>query len=298
MDLVIMAAGIGSRFGGLKQLEPVDKNKNFIVDYSIFDAIKAGFNHVIFIIKKEYFEDFKNTIGNRIEKYVDVDYVFQDNQNIPINYNISHERLKPFGTGHAILCAKNYIRSDFAVINADDFYGNDAYKVAANFLRTNTNPKIYALITYQASNTLSKHGSVKRGICKCENGYLKNIIESSIEENNNNLIATALEIQKVTKISKTTPVSMNLFAFSKQFLKHLDSLFLEFLEQNKTNLLTCEFFLPTAVSELINRNLIKVKTLSTNAKWYGITYKSDLEVVKNAISQMVKNNDYPNNLWK
>lgn len=298
MDLVIMAAGIGSRFGGLKQLEPIDENNNFIIDYSIFDAIRAGFNHIVFIIKKEHFEDFKNTIGNRIEKYVDVDYVFQDTSNIPSNYNIPETRIKPFGTGHAILCAKNYIRSDFAVINADDFYGKDAYKVAAEFLKINKNPSIYALITYQASNTLSENGSVKRGICECENGYLKNIIESSIEENNNKLIATALELQKVTEISKTTPVSMNLFAFSKDFLNYLDDLFLEFLNLNKNDLSCCEFFLPTAVAELINKQLVKVKILSTNSKWYGITYKPDLDIVKSAIKTMIINKDYPNNLWQ
>ena len=299
MDLVIMAAGLGSRFGGLKQLEPIDEAHNFIIDYSIFDAIRAGFDHVVFIIKEDFFEDFKKTIGKRIEKHIKVDYVFQNNENIPADYNIPSERTKPFGTGHAILCAKEKISSDFAVINADDFYGLDAFLVAANFLKTNENPNSYALIAYKTGNTLSESGSVKRGLCIHKNGTLENIIESSIEKlNDGSILATPLaENMTPTIIKDDSLVSMNLFAFPKSFLNYLNDFFLEFLNKNKNDLSSCEFFLPTAVSKLIFLNKAIVNVLPTDSKWFGITYKADLIPFKNAIKNMKSQKIYPNNLW-
>lgn len=295
-----MAAGLGSRFGGLKQLEPIDNQNNFIIDYSIYDALRAGFDHIVIIIKEENFEDFKNTIGNRIAKYVSVDYVFQNNDNIPSEFEIPQSRTKPFGTGHAILCAKNAIKSDFAVINADDFYGKNAFVVAATFLKNNKNPDTYALIAYNAINTLSENGSVKRGLCQHENGNLLSLIESSIEkQSNGNLLAAPLaENTQPFEISDNTLVSMNLFAFSKKFLSYLDNFFLEFLKTNKNDLSTCEFFLPTAVNDLIYSNKVTVKILETDSKWFGITYKCDLELIKNAILDMRKQKIYPDNLWQ
>ena len=299
MDLVIMAAGLGSRFGGLKQLEPVDFENNFLIDYSIFDAIRAGFNHIVFIIKEDFYEDFKTTIGHRIEKFIDVDYVFQDTNNIPSAFNIPISRTKPFGTAHAILCAKDKIRSDFAVINADDFYGLDAFEVAFDYLTKNNDENQYALIAYEAINTISDQGAVKRGICYNHNNYLTNIVESSIEkQQNGTLLATPLNSNISNyPISYNQLVSMNLFAFTKKFLTFLDDLFITFLNENKENLSSCEFFLPTAVSTLINNKISSVKVLKTTSKWFGITYKQDLDIVKSEIKNMKQKNQYPQNLW-
>lgn len=300
MDLVIMAAGIGSRFGGLKQLQPIDENNNFIIDYSIYDAIRVGFDHVIFIIKEELYDEFKKTIGNRIEKFVKVDYVFQDATNVSKEYKIPSNRVKPLGTGHAILCAKPKITGDFAVINADDFYGADAYKVASEFLKTNKDQDKYALVAYEAINTTGRSGTVKRGVCSCEDGILTGIVESVIEKKDGKLFATPITHENAIGeyIEDNKLVSMNLFAFTKKFLNYLQDCFNDFLETNKKDLSTCEFFLPTAVSNLIKAGKSKVSVLSTSAKWYGITYKEDLAEVKDAIKDMVEKGIYKNNLWK
>ena len=298
MDLVIMAAGLGSRFGGLKQLTPIDEQNNFIIDYSIYDAIKVGFTHVVFIIKENIFEEFKQTIGNRIAKYVDVDYVFQNNDSFKDKYDIPTSRTKPFGTGHAILCAKSAIRGDFAVINADDYYGRDALQSAYNFLLNNNDEQTYALIGYEAKNTINESGSVKRGICQHIDGFLTGLNESSIEYNDeNSLKATSLIDNKEFIIKNNQLVSMNLFAFKKSFLNYLDKHFEDFLESNKNNLASCEFFLPSVVSNLIQDKKIKTKLLSTTSKWFGITYKEDLEVVINKIIDMKNQNIYPKILW-
>lgn len=300
MDLVIMAAGLGSRFGGLKQLQPVDDDKNFIIDYSIFDAIKVGFERVIFIIKENLLEDFKLTIGNRISQFIEIEYVFQDNKNIPKLFDVPVDRTKPFGTGHAILCAKDKIKSDFIVINADDFYGRDAFYVAYNFLINNKSKNTYALIGYKAINTIGNNGAVKRGICTCQNNKLNSIIECSIEkQDDSTLIATPLNssLKQSKLIADDQIVSMNLFAFTKDFLNYLPDAFLTFLESNKNNLTDCEFFLPEIVSDLIKTNKVSVDILQTDSKWLGITYKSDLDDVKNEILKLKNSNIYPEKLW-
>ncbi len=299
MELVIMAAGIGSRFGGLKQLEPIDENGNFIIDYSIYDAIRAGFNKITFIIKEENFELFRSTIGKRVEKQIETNYVFQSTNNIPKEFNVPKSRTKPFGTGHAILCAKGTIHSNFAVINADDFYGYDAFKTIADFLRNNTNQNKYAIACYHAINTISETGSVKRGICKTENNKLKTITESEIRKEKNCLFAKAIDGSEDIehKISPDELVSMNLFGFTTKFLDYLDSYFISFLNEHKCDLSTCEFFLPTVVSSLIKENRVSVDVLQTTAKWYGITYKEDKDFVATSIKELVKNGEYPDTLW-
>ena len=299
MDLVIMAAGLGSRFGGLKQLEPVDENNNFIIDYSVFDAIRAGFDHIVFVIKEEMYDLFRQTIGKRLEPFISIDYAFQNFDNIPSIYKIPNSRNKPFGTGHAILCAKNKIKSDFAVINADDFYGQDSFKIAFNFLKINSNQDNYALIAYKAINTINNSGTVKRGICYHEQNNLKKIIESTIEIlDDGTLYATPIiSNEKGNKINNDQLVSMNLFAFSKKFLTYLENYFMEFLESNKNDLSSCEFFLPSVVSNLLESNQASASILSTNSKWFGITYKEDLLEVKSAIKNMKNNSIYPENLW-
>lgn len=300
MELVIMAAGMGSRFGGLKQLEPIDDNGNFIIDYSIFDAIRCGFDKVVFIIKEENYEAFRDTVGKRVEKRIKTAYVFQNNENIPVEYIIPEDRTKPFGTGHAVLCAKNEINSSFAVINADDFYGYDAFKSASEFLKSNQNQDNFALVGYKADNTFCGAKSVKRGVCGVENKKLTSIIESSLSKDENyDIIATPIDGSGLEpfKIEKDKTVSMNLFAFTTKFLDYLENGFSKFLETNKENLSTCEYFLPTVVTNLIKENKVSVDVIDTDAVWFGMTYKEDKELVKSSILGEVHKGIYPSNLW-
>lgn len=300
MNLVIMAAGMGSRFGGLKQATPIDKNENFIIDYSIFDAIRNGFDKVIFIIKRENFDLFKKTVGNRIENFVDVKYVFQENTNVPSQYTIPESRQKPLGTTHAVLCAAKEIDDDFAVINADDFYGYDAFKTAADFLKTDKQPNRYAVIGYEASKTIGDNGQVKRGICEVVDGKLLGLTESIIDKDDSNvLVAAPLDYPNIPPqvIPNNTPVSMNMFSFKKDFTKHLQTSFDRFLEKNKDDLSKCESLLPSTVSEFIQSGDIEVAMLPTTATWYGMTYKDDLPKVAASIQALVDKGDYPSNLW-
>lgn len=299
MDLVIMAAGMGSRFGGLKQLTPIDDNGNFIIDYSIYDAIRCGFEKVVFIIKKEHFDLFKETVGNRVSKQIKVEYAFQNNDNIPTKYTIPQDRTKPLGTAHAIFCAKDKISDDFAVINADDFYGFDAFKTVSQFLKENKDMHRYGVVGYSAINTIGETGSVKRGICIKDGEKLKDIEESSIWKENGKLIAKPLDAgdEKAHEIPNNTTVSMNMFGLTKNFLNFLDSRLIEFLEQNKNNMTSCEFLLPSVIGELIKENKVHVDILPTTAVWYGITYKEDKEQVVNSIRNLVNAGQYPTNLW-
>lgn len=298
MDLVIMAAGMGSRFGGLKQLEPIDKKGNFIIDYSIYDAIKCGFDRVVFIIKEENYDIFRQTIGKRVEKQIETIYVFQKNDNLPSNANIPAERIKPLGTGHAILCCKDVVNSNFAIINADDFYGYDAFRVVGNYLKNNNNLDEYAVIGYQVANTLTDVGKVKRGVCEKENNFLTGIIESSIgRESDGRIIASPLSNEPSFEVQETDTVSMNMFGFTPKLFKHLDEKFIEFFDKNQDNTMTSEYLIPDVVSELIHENSVKVRVLTTTARWQGITYKEDKEKIVAEIAKLVENNTYPENLW-
>lgn len=300
MELVIMAAGMGSRYGGLKQLDPIDENGNFIIDYSVYDAIRCGFDKVVFIIKEENFELFRNTIGKRVENKIETVYVFQDNDNIPARFSVPETRTKPFGTGHAVLCAKGVVHSSFAVINSDDFYGYDAFKSAAEFLKNNKKETNFALIGYEAEKTFCCAKAVKRGVCEVENNKLKGLTESSLEKNENGeIVATPIDGSTVVpfKISNEQTVSMNFFAFTPRFMDYLDAQFLEFLEKNKDNLEKCEFFLPTTVTNLIKNDMASVDVIKTNAEWFGMTYKEDKEFVKEKIKEQAQKGIYPKNLW-
>lgn len=299
MTLLIMAAGMGSRFGGLKQIEPVGPNGEFILDYSVYDAIKAGFNKIVFIIKEENYDLFRETIGKRIESKIKVEYAFQKIEDVPKGVNIPESRVKPWGTSHAILTAKNLINEPFAVINADDFYGPDPYKKVINFFNENKNDNEYAMVGYNVKNTMSENGSVKRGICdKAPDNYLSNLIESKIEKIDNKIIATPLEDEENTfEVKEEDLVSMNFFGFKPSLSKYLEDEMIEFFNNHKDDLDKCEFLIPTSVYKRIEENKIKVKVLDTNEKWYGITYKEDKEDLVNAINNMIKEGKYPKDLW-
>ena len=300
MTLLIMAAGMGSRFGGLKQVEPVGPNGEFILDYSVYDAIKAGFDKVVFIIKEENYDLFRETIGKRIEDKINVEYVFQKIDDVPSFVNVPKTRIKPWGTSHAILSAKNVIHEPFAVINADDFYGFDPYYKIIKFFDNNKNENEYAMIGYNVKNTMSENGSVKRGICsKDENDYLKNLVESSIEKVEDKIIATSLEDKNNKfEVTNDTLVSMNFFGFHPSLFKYLEDEMVEFFKNHKNDLDSCEFLIPTSVFKRINENKISVKVIDTNEKWHGVTYKEDKEDLVNAINKMIEDGKYPFNLWE
>lgn len=296
MTLVIMAAGMGSRFGGLKQIEPIDSNGNFIIDYSIYDAIKCGFDKVVFIIKKENYDIFRETVGSRIESKIKVEYVFQELTNVPEGYQVPETRVKPWGTAHAILCCKDVVKENFAIINSDDFYGYDAYKTISTYLKNKTNDN-YAMVGYIASNTLTDNGSVKRGICQIKDNHLEKLTESLVERKGNQIIATPLNGEESFTIENDTPVSMNMFAFTPKIFDYLEERFPNFLEENKDNIDKCEYLIPDVVFEQIKKGMVKVDVLKTTARWYGITYKEDKEQLVKSIKDLVQNGTYPNNLW-
>ena len=291
-----MAAGMGSRFGGLKQIEPIDNNGNFIIDYSIYDAIKCGFDKVVFIIKKENYDIFRETVGSRIESKIKVEYVFQELSNLPEGYQVPDTRVKPWGTAHAILCCKDVVKENFAIINSDDFYGYDAYKTISTYLKNKTNDN-YAMVGYIASNTLTDNGSVKRGICQIKDNHLEKLIESLAERKGNQIIATPLNGEESFTIEDDTPVSMNMFAFTPKIFDYLEERFPNFLEENKDNIDKCEYLIPDVVFEQIKKGMVEVDVLKTTARWYGITYKEDKEQLVKSINDLVQNGAYPSNLW-
>ena len=296
LTLVIMAAGMGSRFGGLKQIEPVGPNGEFIIDYSIYDAVRAGFNKVVFIIKEENYEIFKETIGKRVEKQIKVEYAFQRQTDIPEGYDPG-DRTKPWGTSHAILSAKNNVNGNFIIINADDFYGRDSYERAAKFF-SEDHPGEYAIIGYKIKNTLTENGAVKRGVCKEKDGYLTMLIESSVENKDGHVIASPLDGREPFEIDPEDPVSMNMFCFRDDIFKYLQDHLVEFFEKNKADLSKCEYLIPDTVFNMMNEGLIKVEVIPTTAKWQGITYKEDKERLVNDIANLIKEGEYPQSLWK
>ena len=295
--LLIMAAGMGSRFGGLKQIEPVGPNGEFIIDYSIYDAIKAGFDKVVFVIKKENEEIFKETVGNRVSKYIKVEYAFQDMDDLPEGYVRPVDREKPWGTSHAILSAKNLIDGNFAIINADDFYGRDAYEVVSRFLDNKFDSNIYCVVGYLIKNTLSNIGSVKRGICKEKDGYLIELIESSVVKENNIITASPLNGDTPFTITEDCLVSMNMLGFNNSIFKYLEDNFPKFLDDNMENILKCEYLIPDSVFDAVKNGFASVKLLSTTARWQGITYKEDTQTVINEINSLIESGVYPNKLW-
>lgn len=299
ITLVILAGGMGSRFGGLKQIEPIGPNGEFIIDYSIYDAIKVGFNKVVFLIRKENFEIFKETIGSRIEPYVNVEYSFQELDTVPTEIDIPSDRLKPLGTAHAILCSKKLVKEPFAIINADDFYGRDAFIKAYDYLSNiDESSNDYGMIGYNVVNTLTVNGAVKRGVCEVDdNDYLVSISESKVEKVDGIVIASPLNGQEPFIVNEDDMVSMNFLLFTPSIFKYLDEKFSEFLDKNKDNLLTCEYLISDVLTDLIDDNTVSTKVIRTSAIWHGVTYKEDTPEVKEAINNLVEIDEYKHNLW-
>ncbi len=297
--LVVMAAGIGSRYKGFKQIDSVGSNGEFIIDYSVYDAIRAGFNKVIFIILRDIEAEFKATIGKRIAGHIEIVYSFQELEDLPKGVEINPERTKPWGTVQAVLTCRRLIDNPFAVINADDFYGKDSYKNLSQFLDTVPSDKnIYGMVGFKLGNTLSKYGNVTRGICKSsENNMLDNIVETSgISYKEDKIYLEDLAGNK-RELSRDTLVSMNMWGFTPSILGLLEEDFQIFLQSYAKDLKQ-ELVIPTAVNNLITKGKVLVKVLSTSSDWFGITYRSDRDEVKTRIRQLIQAGEYPNNLWK
>ena len=297
MQLVILAAGMGSRFGGLKQMEPMDEANNFLLDYSVVDAKKAGFDSVIFIIKKDFYKEFKESIGKRVEKIIKVDYAFQDLHDLPEGFKCPEGREKPWGTAHAIYAARDLINDNFIIINGDDFYGQETYKVAYDYLK-NANKEDYANVAFKVSNTMTENGSVKRGVLFAnKEGYLEKLIESSIERNaEGKIICTPLEGGEPFEVGEDCLVSMNLFAFSKGLIDELGRKFPIWLKDNVNNP-KAEFLIPTVVDELVHEGRATVKVLETPSQWFGVTYKEDKPQVVKALADLVAQGYYKKGLY-
>lgn len=301
--LVVMAAGMGSRYGGLKQIDPIDKEGHIIMDFSIFDAVKAGFEKVVFIIKKENEQDFREAIGDRLSKQIEVAYVFQDINNLPEGYEVPEGRVKPWGTGHAILSCLDVIDGPFAVVNADDYYGSHAFKMAYDYLTANEDDDFYRymMVGYKLENTLTENGHVARGVCVTdEEGDLVTIHERTrIEKRGEGAAYTEDDGATWVELPEGSTVSMNMWGFSASILKELKDRFPKFLEENlEKNPLKCEYFLPFVVDELLGEGKAKVKVLKSMDKWYGVTYKEDKPFVMEAIQGLKDSGLYPQKLWE
>lgn len=299
--LVIMAAGMGSRYGGLKQIDPVDKEGNKIIDFSIYDAVRAGFKKVIFIIKKENEQDFRSCIGDVVKNHIDVEYVYQELNDIPQGFSVPEGRVKPWGTAHAVLCCRDVIDGPFTVINADDFYGKEAFDKIYKYLTTHTDDEKYrfAMVGYALKNTLTENGSVSRGVCtKDENGYLSDIVErTKIIKTDNGAAYTEDDLTYVD-ISGDTPVSMNFWGFSESFMGELNSAFTEFMKNGvDKNPMNAECYLPFVVDELIKNGKATVEVLSSSDKWFGVTYKEDKPFVQASVQALKDQGIYPEKLW-
>jgi len=295
--LVIMAAGMASRFGSLKQVEPITDNGEFIIDFSIYDAIKAGFKKVVFIIKAEDKEIFQNAIGKRIAGKIEVTYVCQDINNIPAGYTVPVNRVKPWGTGHAIFCCKDILDAPFAVINADDFYGRDAFYSIYNFLLNADENTSYAMIGYVLENTLSKNGTVTRGVCDVQNSFLINIQEKHNIEKIGAIIRCK-ENNQFIKLKSNAIVSMNFWGFTPKIFDAIETGFMEFLEINlESNSLNCEFILTFVISHILKSDPEAVAVIDSKDKWFGITYKEDKPALLAAIKLLQEQGVYPQNLW-
>ena len=292
--LVILAAGMGSRFGGLKQITPVDEHGHAIIDFSLFDAYRAGFRRVAFIIKHEIEADFKAVVGRRAEKYFDVRYVYQQIENLPEGYSVPEGRTKPWGTGHAVLCAAQAVDGPFAVINADDFYGRTAYTALYDYLTGERPENEHAMVAYQLKKTVTESGSVARGICRVEGGFLTDVVERTRIEKRGSDAAYTEDGENWLPLSGELPVSMNCWAFSHSMMDELIKRFPAWLDENvPKNPMKCEYFLPSVANALIKDGEGSVRVLNCHETWYGVTYKEDLQSFKDAMKRMRTEGIYP-----
>lgn len=305
--LVIMAAGMGSRYGGLKQIDPIDEQGHIIIDFSLYDAKLAGFEEAVFIIKKEDEADFREVIGDRISKYFKVTYVYQDLDFIPKEFDVPAGRTKPWGTGHAVLSCITKVNNSFAVINADDYYGREAFSQIYRFLEEADNSQTslgdnryhYAMVGYNLKNTITVNGHVARGVCSIdENGHLCGLQERTKIEKHGAVIEYESENGQWVTLKEDTIVSMNMWGFSVSILEELKSRFTKFLKAGlETNPLKCEYFLPNVVGDLLKEDKATVKVLESKDRWYGVTYKEDKPVVVNAVKRLKSEGVYPDKLW-
>ena len=301
--LVVMAAGMGSRYGGLKQIDPVGQHGEVIIDYSLFDARRAGFETVVFIIKHEIEKEFKEAIGNRMEKHMEVRYAFQQLDNLPEGYSVPEGRTKPWGTSHAILSAADVIDGPFAVINADDYYGPEAFKVIYDYLSTHQDDAVYeySMVGYLLKNTVTENGHVARGVCVTDSeGYLASVTErTKIATYEGGIHFTEDDGATWTDVPADTPVSMNLWGFDPSFVGELKTRFVPFMQElpNTANPLKTEYLLPTVVGQMLAEGSAQVTVLHSADKWYGVTYKEDKPGVVAALAQKVAEGLYPTPLW-
>ena len=283
--LVVMAAGMGSRFGGLKQIAPVGRNGEAILDFSVYDAVAAGFNKVVFIIKHEIEKDFKEIVGQRIEKLIDVDYAFQELDMLPDGFTCPEDRQKPWGTAHAIYCARDKVDTPFAVINADDYYGKSAYQKMYDHLKKQQGD--FCMVGFRLKNTLTENGTVSRGICKVEDGVLKavdertKILDCKYTEDDENWV----------ELPRDCIVSMNMWGFTPEIFKYIENDLKEFFAE-KINVPKVEYYLPTVVSNVINRGQKDVSVLVAEDRWYGVTYKEDKAGVVSALNEKIEKGEY------
>ena len=299
-SLVVLAAGMGSRYGGLKQIDKIGPNGEIILELSVYDAIQAGFNEVIFIIKKEIEKDFKEAIGDKLAKQISVKYVFQDMNRIPENFVVPKGREKPWGTGHALLCCEDVIDSPFAVINADDYYGREGFVKLHNFLVQSTSQNEYAMVGYILANTVSENGSVARGVCSVEDGKLTNVDElTRIEKHKKSIEYSSDDGVTWLPLADNRLVSMNMWGFKSNFIQYMKQDFVSFLEHEvPKNLMKSEFFIPKEIGKMLQEQKIEVQVLQSEDKWYGVTYQEDKPVVQAGIKKLIEEGKYPVPLWK
>ena len=290
ITLLVMAAGMGSRYGGLKQLESIGPNQETIIDYSIFDAIRAGFTKVVFIIRKDFEMVFKEKISNKFSGKIKVEYAFQDINFLPEGYSCPENREKPWGTAHAILSAQNLINEPFVVINGDDFYGMNTFKVVADYYNNGSDG--FSMVSFQLGNTLSSNGSVSRGICNIINDKLETVVETHGLKRSNNQIIGDNQIV----VGDAAPVSMNVWGFTPRLFKYLNVMFVDFLEKEGAQLKS-EYLIPTVVNNLIQSKKEDVFVLNSDEAWFGVTYQEDRDFVMNEILKLIKNNRYPQKIF-
>ena len=296
--LVIMAAGMASRYGSMKQIQGFGPGGETIMDYSIYDAIKAGFQKVVFIIRKDFAEDFKAIFEPRLKGRIETHYVYQEMDKYLDGHSVPADRKKPWGTSHAILCAKEAVKEPFAVINADDFYGTDAFKKAVHFLNNECKPDVYAIIVYQLANTLSEHGTVSRGVCEVDaKGNLVGIKERLKISRQNGVMVDEESENKKVELPEDVKASMNFWCFHPSVFDFIQAGFKEFLNENISNP-KAEYLIPYTADQWIKAGKGVIKVIPTSSKWFGVTYKEDAPVVKRNLNELVQQDEYPGTLWK